>query len=425
VIGSAQSIQAVIVGRVIAGFGGSGIYVGTINIISAMTAPFERTQYLNYVGMAWSLGTILGPIVGGAFADSVATWRWAFYINICISAVAVPAAIWLVPPITHKRPHGVLDRIKQIDYLGAILFLGGVVSMIMILGLGGAEYSWSARQMIALYTTTVVLWTAFGLQQRWSLFTTDRIFPVQLVGNYEMVIMFLWNALAIANIVVTIYSLPLFFQFVHGETALRSALYTLPFVISLVASAGAGGPVFAQYPMYMPWFAGGSMLMLIGNGLLSTIDYDTSKAQICGYTVIQGVGVGPVIQLGYTVAQTKVPRNIVPQATAFLTCAQMAGLALSLGIATAVFLNRTTANITDILPGTPRDIIQASINGARTGLLESMDPSTRLSILAAVARNVGIVFYLNIAGAALGLLTCLAMKREKLELEGQNTGAAF
>ncbi|KAF1967042.1 putative efflux pump antibiotic resistance protein [Bimuria novae-zelandiae CBS 107.79] len=354
-----------------------GIYVGTVTIISTMTTPSERTEYLNFVGMAWSLGTVLRPIIGGAFADSSATWRWAFYINICIAAVAVPASVWLVPPITNKSPYSVLHRIKRVDYLGAVLFLGGVVTVIMILGLGGAEYEWKSREMIALYATTVVIWAAFGLQQRFSLFTTDRISSVQLVGDYEMVIMFIWTALAIANCVVTIYSLPLFFQFAHGETALRSASYTLPFVFSFIVIAGATGPLFAKYPI----------------------------AKIFGYTVIQGISVGPVIQLGYTVAQTKVPRNVVPQVTAFLTW-----------IATAVFLNRTTDDIIEILPGTPRDVIQASINGARTGLLESLYAKDRLRVLYTIARNVGMVFYLNIAGSALGLLTCLAMKREKLKL---------
>jgi MFS family permease len=58
VIGSAQSIDSVIAGRIVAGIGGSGIYVGTVNIISVMTRPSERAQYLGFIGMAWSAGTM-------------------------------------------------------------------------------------------------------------------------------------------------------------------------------------------------------------------------------------------------------------------------------------------------------------------------------------------------------------------------------
>lgn len=404
-------------GRAVAGFGGSGIYVGTINIISGITIPAERTKYLNFVGMSWSLGTVLGPIVGGAFADSAATWRWAFYINICIAAFSVPVCIWLVPSIAHAVPFTLVERIKRIDYLGAVLFLGGVVSIVMVLGFGGGtDYDWKSGQMIGLYVSTVVLWMAFSLQQGLRLLTVDRIFPAQFACNWEMVNLFSWTAIAIANIVVTIYSLPLFFQFTYGDSSLRSAVYTLPFVLSVVASAGVSGPIFSKYPIYMAWFAGASAVMLIGNGLLSTLDYNTSRGAICGYTILQGVGVGPVIQLGYTVGQTKVPHSIVPQVTAFLTCAQMAGLALSLGIATSVFLNSATDDIAAILPGTTRGFIKASINGARTGLLETISPEDRFRVLQAIARNIGRVFYMNIAGAALGFLSSLTMKRERLTL---------
>ena len=97
--------------------------------------------------------------------------------------------------------------------------------------------------------------------------------------------------------------------------------------------------------------------MLVGNTLLSRIDSSTSRGAICGSTVVQGLGVGPVIQLGYTVGQLEVERRAVSEVTAFLSCAQMAGLALSLGISTSLFLAGATDNVAAILPEVPRNII--------------------------------------------------------------------
>ncbi|KAI0415234.1 MFS general substrate transporter [Xylaria grammica] len=417
VIGSAQSVEAIIVGRAVAGVGGSGIYVGTINIISAITDPSERNQYLGFVGIAWSLGTILGPIIGGAFADSSATWRWAFYINIVIAAVTSPACIFLIPAIAPPSSDPLFRRIKRIDYLGFILFLGGVVTFVMILGFGGAIFSWGSGQLIGLYAATVVIWSTFCVQQRLSIFTIDRIFPVQFVGNWEMVNFFSWTAITIANVVVTVYSLPLFFQFTYGDSGLHAALYTLPFVVATVACGGASGPLLPKFPVYMLWFVAASALMLIAGGLLSTIDYNTSRGTIIGYTIIQGFGCGPVIQLGYTVGQVKAPRHAISEVTAFLTCAQMAGLALSLGIATSVFLNCATHEISNILPGLPRDLIQAAINGARATIIQDLSPGKQQEVLEAIARNVSTVFYLNVAGASLGFITALFMKKERLNLD--------
>ncbi|RYP12070.1 hypothetical protein DL767_011508 [Monosporascus sp. MG133] len=417
VIGSAPSAEVVVVGRALAGFGGCGIYVGTMNIVSAITTPMERTHYLNLVGVAWCLGTILGPIIGGAFADSAATWRWAFYINICIAAVAAPVCIWLIPVVSPPTSYTLLERVRRFDYLGAALFLGGVVSIIMVLGFGGAFYAWDDGRMIALYVVTATLWTAFSLQQRFFVLTVDRIFPVQFVGNWEMVILFSWTAIAISNLVVTVYSLPLLFQFTFGDSSFGSGVYTIPFVAAVIVSIGFSGPLFAKYPFYAAWFTGASILMLIGNCLLSTLDYTTPYGRICGYSVIGGLGVGPVVQLGYTIAQVKVAPESVSEATAFLSCAQMAGLALSLGIATSVFLNGATNDIALILPDWPRDHIMASIDSADTALFDNIDEETRSRIREAIAGKIGDVFYTNVAGAASGFILSLLMKWENLSLK--------
>ncbi|KAI1288179.1 MFS general substrate transporter [Xylaria venustula] len=417
VIGSAQATEVVVFGRALAGLGGSGIYVGTVNIVTALTTPVERTHYLNFVGVAWCLGTILGPIVGGAFADSSITWRWAFYINVIVAAVAAPTCVMLIPPIL---PPGscstVANRLKRIDYLGAILFLGAVDSTIMILSFGGSIYAWDDRRMVTLYVVTGVTWIAFSLQQYFSFLTVDRIFPVQFIRSWEMVVMFVWSSISLSSILVTIFSLPLFYQFVHAESALKSGVYTIPFIAAIVVSIGTTGPIFAKFPYYMAWFAGASILMLIGNALLSTIHYTTSFGAIAGYTIIGGLGVATVVQLGFTVAQVKVAPSSVPEVSQFLSCAQMAGLALSLGISTLVFLNRATEDIAVILPNLPRHEIMAAIDSANTALLDNLDSETVLRIRDTIARTVGQVFYLNVAGAALGLLLALTMKREKLDL---------
>lgn len=442
----------VIGGRVLAGVGGSGIYVGTLNIVSALTRPDERNQYLTLVGMAWSLGTILGPLVGGALADSpTATWRWAFYLNICIAAVAAPVCIWLIPPVVppgsssnssssssnnnddddeavaYRRPLSSSStlwwhRLRRLDVVGAVLFVGAVASTIMMLGFGGALYDWTSGQLIGLYVATVVLWGLFAVQQGRGLLTRDRIFPAQFVRRPEMDILFCWTAVAISQVVVIIYSLPLFFQFALGLSSLRSAVYTIPFVAAMVVSAALLGPLFPRYPYYMAWMVGSSALMLVGNGLLTTMAYHgaTPPGTLCGYTVLVGVACGPVMQLGYAVAQNKLPRALGPQVTAFLSCAQMAGLALSLGVATTVFLNEATTHIQAIVSGDgggglSRQAIQGMINGVNTGLLAELSAEVQLRILEAVARSVGKVFYLNIASAALGLVTSLFLKRERLQ----------
>ncbi|KAI3005791.1 hypothetical protein CBS147346_4141 [Aspergillus niger] len=415
VIGSASSIGAVIAGRALAGSGGSGIYVGTISMITGMTTAKEQNQYLNIVGMAWSLGTILGPIIGSAFADSPATWRWAFYINICIAAVAAPACIWIMPSAPPSVSLGIMDVIKAFDHLGAVLFLGSVVSTVMLLGFGGVVYSWDSGQMIGLYVATAVLWIMFALQQKFHLLTSDRIFPVQFFKDPLVVGLWIWTIVAISDIVVTIYTLPLFFQFVLHDSSMRSAVYTLPFVASVVVSAGISGGLLVKFPWYKCWFIWASVLLLISNGLLSSIHTHTSRATICGYTIIQGFGVGPVIQLGYTVGQLKRPQAARKDVTAFFSCAQMGGLALSLGIATSVLVNHATEEISHILPNVPLSEIRGAIDGVGSSVFATLTEQIRDQVTNAVTQSVASVFYLNLFGAALGFLIALPLKFDKLD----------
>jgi MFS family permease len=82
ICGAAPNMDAIIVGRVIAGVGGAGVYVGGLTYISVLTTPNERPIYLAILMSVWGFGNVLGPIVGGSFATSSATWRWGFYINV-------------------------------------------------------------------------------------------------------------------------------------------------------------------------------------------------------------------------------------------------------------------------------------------------------------------------------------------------------
>ena len=52
-----------------------------MTLLSVQTTEHERPAYIGLTGISWGLGTVLGPIVGGALAQSPVTWRFAFYLN--------------------------------------------------------------------------------------------------------------------------------------------------------------------------------------------------------------------------------------------------------------------------------------------------------------------------------------------------------
>jgi hypothetical protein len=135
-----------------------------------------------------------------------------------------------------------------------LLFAGGVASIILILGFGGAIWEYSSPRMISLYVVFGTVEIAFVCQQWLSIFTDNPIFPIHFFSNKEYVILFLQTSIAISDIVVTIYMLPLLFQFVYGDSTLRSGLYILAVAVAGIAAAGGGGALFPKFTLYKVWF---------------------------------------------------------------------------------------------------------------------------------------------------------------------------
>jgi MFS family permease len=83
VCGAAPSSNALIIGRVIAGAGGAGMYMGALTYVAVYSSSAEAMLYNALTGLTWGIGTIVGPIIGGAFSDSSATWRWVWHTCKC------------------------------------------------------------------------------------------------------------------------------------------------------------------------------------------------------------------------------------------------------------------------------------------------------------------------------------------------------
>ncbi|OQE00229.1 hypothetical protein PENVUL_c056G03775 [Penicillium vulpinum] len=130
-------MNALIVGRVIAGVGGCGVYVGGITFVALLTTDHELPLYLAGIYCVWGIGCVLGPIIGGAFAQSSATWRWGFYINLPIAALFAPAYFLCLPVIRPQPNKPFLERLRSLDWIATIVFLTGATCLSMALSFGG------------------------------------------------------------------------------------------------------------------------------------------------------------------------------------------------------------------------------------------------------------------------------------------------
>ncbi|KAL1880852.1 hypothetical protein Plec18167_003387 [Paecilomyces lecythidis] len=425
ICGAAPSMNVMIVGRALCGVAGAGLYVGVMTLIAMTTTLPERPLYVGGTGLTWGVGIVLGPVVGGAFSESSVGWRWSFYINLLIGAVCAPAYIFLLPSKDPRPGVYLKDRFKEIDVVGSILQMAALTTFILAISWGGVTYPWNSGQIIGLFVASGVLFIILGFQQTFLILTTltRRIIPIELFGSRTVLILFACTAAGGASAFVPIYMIPIYFQFTRGDTALDAGVRLLPFIVLMVITILTNGALLSKFGYYMPWYTAGGLLALTGGALMHTVNLDTSTSRIYGYTVILGLGVGLWIQASFAVAQAAVKPELVPAVVGFITLAQFAGITIVMAIANTIFLNKCLTEIPKVLPGVPRDQIEAAIQGA-SGLLDTLSPDIRIKVLESIVSGISTAYILVIAAGALVTILSVLMKRERLFGVSSAVGAA-
>ncbi|RKF53158.1 Efflux pump patC [Erysiphe neolycopersici] len=416
ICGGAQNMDTMIIGRAICGFGGSGMYVGVLTLIAANTTIKERPLYISFTGLMWGVGTVLGPIIGGAFSVSAGGWRWSFYINLIIGLVCAPIYIFLIPKWDPRPGVSFWERAREMDYLGSVLTIGAFLSGVMPISFGGVQYAWSSPEIISMFICSGVLFILLGIQQVYTIFTTEenRVFPVEFVKSRTMLVLFGCTAAGGGVTFLTIYMIPIFFQFTRGDTALESGVRLLPYIFLLIFGILINGGILSAYGYFMPFFVVGSIFSIIGGALMYTIESTTSIATVYGFSIILGWGLGLFVQSGFSIAQALVEPNVVSLAIGFITCAQLTGITIILSAANSIFLNRAKASLVALLPDVPQERISSAIAGAGSSFVENLDGELRAKVLSAVVRANSDTYILAIIFGALSLIMGLLMKREKL-----------
>src|SRR5712691_6493587 len=170
--GLSQNMAELIGFRALQGLGAGGLIVTAIAVIGDVIPPRDRGRYQGIFGGVFGVSTIIGPLLGGFFVDNL-SWRWIFYVNLPIGAVAfvVIGAVFRVRPAPKQH---------KVDYLGAALLAGGLSAVVLFTSLGGTTWPWNSLQIIALIVIGIAAITAFVFVESR---VPEPILPLSLFRN--------------------------------------------------------------------------------------------------------------------------------------------------------------------------------------------------------------------------------------------------
>ena len=354
--------------------------------------------------LRYSLGAILGPLLGGVFTDRV-TWRWCFYINLPVGAVTAVAIILFFRAQTTPPSSTIRQKLLDLDPVGNIVILGAAIMFFLALQYGGQTGEWNSPRVIALLTGAGVTVIVFLL---WQKRRNDRaLIPPAIISQRSVAASCVMAFSVYSTLLVQIYFLPIWFQAIKGDSAVTSGVHMIPYLAANAIFILAAGILVTIIGYFAPPAIFGCFISVAGCTLLSTLQVDTEPSRWIGYEILTSVGLGIALQQGYIAVQTVLPLEQLPIGTALVTSFQSLGGAVFVSIGNSVVQNELVRAVDAApIPGVDvRAVVSAGATQFRSfvpeaalpALLEAYNHALQRVLITAIATS-GLAFF-----AALGL----------------------
>lgn len=399
--GLAQSMEQLVLARVIQGIGAGGMISVSQAIIGDVVPPRERGRYQGYFSSMYALASVTGPVLGG-YMTEYWSWRWVFLINLPLGL----AAWWYI----RRTLAGLVtpQRKPVIDYLGTLLLIIGLTSLLLAITQVGQGHAWSSAEVVSLLLVGLLGLSIFVWHERRF---REPLLPMHLFANRPAVLcwctIFFTSFQAISLTVL----MPLRFQTVTGAGADSAALHLLPLAMGLPLGAFFGGRRTSQTGRYKPIIVSGALLMpvaIIGMALSPPQAFWLSAV----FMVLTGIASGLQFPTSLVGAQNSAPQHQMGVVTSttnlFRSLGGAVGVACMSALLLAMLQHSSLGHVGGALvnEGASGNLLLDSLNAAEGAAREALRGE-----LLTTFRNLLLV---SAAISLLGLAAALSMPNHSL-----------
>jgi EmrB/QacA subfamily drug resistance transporter len=327
VVAGADAIDQLILARGLQGLAGGGMLGLCFVSIGEVFPAGERGKYQGFLAAAFIVAALAGPTMGGAIADK-STWRWVFFLNLPLSAIAAALLAVSFP---------VNDRAKAkpiIDYLGIALFIGFIVPTIL-----GAACTDTFR-LVGYFALAALCLAGFIRREQKA---PEPLIPPRIFGDRLV-------AISLATVFVTgiglfgsMLLLATVLQQLLGLSATKTGLTLTPLMIVVASASIASGWILSKSGKYKGLILSGLAIFAGGTAALASLmaagPFDASRlnlflsAAACG-----GVGLGVLLPIHTIIIQKAVSAEIMGVATSMTQFFRSLGGTVGTGLMTAIML---------------------------------------------------------------------------------------
>ena len=400
--GLSQNMNELIFFRGLQGIGAGGLMTLVFAIVGDIVPPRQRGRYQGYFGAVFATSSVIGPLLGGFFTDHL-SWRWVFYINLPIGALALATIAARLHLPVRRTEH-------KVDYAGAGLLATSVVTLLLATVWGGVDYPWLSAQILGLFGTALSSAILFIWRETRA---AEPILPLRLFKNHIFSVTTLLSLVIGVVMFGALIFLPQYQQIVRGDSATKSGLMLLPLIVGLMLSSVTSGRIISKIGRYRKFPIIGTILMTLSFWLFSHITATTSRVELGVWMFILGIGIGQVMPVLTLAVQNAVDRRDLGTATSSVVFFRTIGSALGAAAFGAILLNRLSFHIRQALPGSVGQNAAKGLQHSASNL-QQLPPNVVHTVLDAFARSFHDVFLIGIPIAAVSILIALMLKESPL-----------